>query len=643
MVRNINQGNLDEGITPLHGGSREVTQVYNSFASLFRIVRVSKTSFYSGDIEWASHVVYDAINLFRKLGDEKATGIACNNMGNILFSLSSTGKISSTVQSIKFKVEDAAEYYDEAIRIGCKELENASSDCLRTKFAEQLADRCMNRAMYCLERANSGNYIAEDKEGDSSDIVSHEADRQDFFRQLAYDDIAKAQELDVTARNYWLQNKLLLANSEQYFDRMIRRLYAAAATLKLDKTCGVLKVFDMDGLMEEANQFLTASWDEEQAPLFEKIGRIGRLQQLEGAVISLLTSYGNDNEVRAAQYAIRMLVEDEYLIDSAFVASANAMLHYLSYRRAEAEDGEEPENVWSEMAESETRVDINDMLRKCKTSLDQPKSVVFAMELRMSQEANSANHETTFSKHSGSGWSLVPEPTVNAADYLRTFCASLYELVCHEEDLVGVAVPSQHRYSVDLTRKFENGEIQVQEIHKALKTLGDHQSDSSWTAEESCGSSTSSALFWSLQTLSKQDFPTGSDCFIFVIDDGGSPFPSTDPSSTVNRNVGESIHSNGSRNHNYTPTDLELMIAQINAEHNWCLHLVVFGFELPDDDERVEYYCKLTSSTDLSTYVRLDRRWGYESALDHVLSLLASRNRPVRDQNLQRGLTMQRF
>jgi hypothetical protein len=111
----------------------------------------------------------------------------------------------------------------------------------------------------------------------------------------------------------------------------------------------------------------------------------------------------------------------------------------------------------------------------------------------------------------------------------------------------------------------------------------------------------------------------------------------------ADRNIGESFHLNGSRHNGSKTADLELLIAQINAEHNWCLHLVVFGFELPDDDERVDYYCKLTSATDLSTYIRLDRRYGYESALDHVLSLIASRNRPVRDQNLQRALTMQRF
>ena len=178
MLRNKNKGRMDEGMTPLEGGSREVTQIYSSFASLFRIVRVCNTSFYSGDIYWACHIVYDSIKLFRKLNDEKAIGIACNNMGNILFSLSYVGKLPSSVQNsvtredISFGVEDAGQFFDEAIRIGCKELEEAQTDFDRTKFAEQLADRCMNRALYCLERSNCSENLRTETQDDQPNTIS---------------------------------------------------------------------------------------------------------------------------------------------------------------------------------------------------------------------------------------------------------------------------------------------------------------------------------------------------------------------------------------------------------------------------------------------------------------------------------------
>jgi len=655
MVRAINQGHLDEGISPLEGGSREVTQVYNSFASLFKIVRVSNTAFYSGDIDWACHIVHDAINLFKKLGDEKAIAIGCNNLGNILSSLLSAGKLSSR-RPLAFSgqealsIDKAAEYYDVAIRIGHKELDEATSDSLKAKYAEQLADRYMNRAMYCLEMMNHENGRREEKESQSC------ADRGEFFQQLGYDDLMRAQDLDVKARNYWLENKLLLANSEQYFNRILRRLYAAAVVVKMDKTDGILEAFDIDGLMQEANQFLTACWEEEHAPLFDKISRIGRLQQLEGAVISLLTSYGNGNEVRAAQYAIRMLVEDEFLIDSAFVASADAILRFLSSQSSERKKTEIEGNVerhesfqgpWSKLAESETREDINQMLRRCKTSLDQPKAVIFAMDLQnqypnMPQEKAAGNFKSSTSKHTDSGWSSSSAASSDRADFLGQFCSALYDLICHEEDLVGVAVPSSSQYPVEMSRKFENGEIQVQEIQSLTKR------------EPVAGSANSgnctpcSALYWTLRTICNADFPTGTDCFVFVIDDRGGPVPTETAASRLQRSKGisETLQTNTSVHGNSNSpekTDLESLISKINDEHDWCLHVVVIGYELSDNDKRIEYYCNLTSATDLSTYIQLDRRWGSESALDHVISLLASRNGPVRDNNVQRGLTMQRF
>lgn len=62
------------------GGSRESNKVYISFAKLFKIVRVSNTAFFSGNLEWAYHFVSDALKLFRKIEDRKAIGVASNNV-----------------------------------------------------------------------------------------------------------------------------------------------------------------------------------------------------------------------------------------------------------------------------------------------------------------------------------------------------------------------------------------------------------------------------------------------------------------------------------------------------------------------------------------------------------------------------------
>jgi hypothetical protein len=85
VVKNVNAGRINDDLPPLEGGSTESNKVYTAFAKLFKIVRVSNTAFFSGNLEWAYHFVSDALRLFRTLGDRKGIGVASNNIANILF------------------------------------------------------------------------------------------------------------------------------------------------------------------------------------------------------------------------------------------------------------------------------------------------------------------------------------------------------------------------------------------------------------------------------------------------------------------------------------------------------------------------------------------------------------------------------
>jgi hypothetical protein len=68
----------------MHGGSRETRRLYSSFAKLFKVVNGANTFFFAGNLERASGIIADALELFKKLSDEKAVAVASNNMGNIL-------------------------------------------------------------------------------------------------------------------------------------------------------------------------------------------------------------------------------------------------------------------------------------------------------------------------------------------------------------------------------------------------------------------------------------------------------------------------------------------------------------------------------------------------------------------------------
>lgn len=73
IVRTINDGKLRDDIPPLQGnGSKEVHQVYTSFAKLFKILRISNVAFFGRNLLSAHSFTIDALKLFRKVGDDKA-------------------------------------------------------------------------------------------------------------------------------------------------------------------------------------------------------------------------------------------------------------------------------------------------------------------------------------------------------------------------------------------------------------------------------------------------------------------------------------------------------------------------------------------------------------------------------------------
>ena len=74
----------------------------------------------SGDMERARHIASDALELFRKVWDEKAVAIACNNVGKTLLALSIDSQAANGCIKVDGAclVKTAIQHYDEAINIG---------------------------------------------------------------------------------------------------------------------------------------------------------------------------------------------------------------------------------------------------------------------------------------------------------------------------------------------------------------------------------------------------------------------------------------------------------------------------------------------------------------------------------------------
>jgi hypothetical protein len=337
----------------MQGGSREVNQVYNSFAKLYKIVRFSNSAFFSGDLNRAFHFINDALDLFCKIDDRKAIGIASNNLGNTLLAMyrEKSGNASSGVCCCQVDgvcvVRSAQQHMDEAVRIATLDFDQAVADDIKSEYAQQLANRLFNRAMFRL-------------------LAQHDPCTSSVDREQGYSDLLRTRELDCDVRNFWMAKMLVLKNSDTYFNRLIRRI-RGLVDLNDDET--VRSIWNAKELVDETDRVLFAAWDEADAPIFRHVSRFGRLQQLEEATIRL--ELAMKNSVEAARLGMRMLVEDEFLIESAFVTAATAVLGFAN-----------SSSDWADPTIATFKQDIRTMVKGCKTSsLDLGRSFVFCFEL----------------------------------------------------------------------------------------------------------------------------------------------------------------------------------------------------------------------------------------------------------------------
>jgi hypothetical protein len=382
---------------------------------------MSNSSFFSGDFKWAHHIASDALKLFRKIRDEKAVAIASNNIGNTLLALSvqKREKRSCMKEEGSCRVKEALDYFDEAIDIGTREFESSDSDVKKADFAQQLADRHFNRAMCLLHCLDDPCCPANGKE-------------------KAFIDLYRCREYDRGVQEFMLHEKLMFRYSDVVFDRLLRRIHGLSLLFTLDNT--VWQVWDVNDLVEQADLMLQAAWDQQRAPLFQDVGRVGRLQQLEGAVVGLEVASGKLEE--ASQLATRMLVEDEFIIDSSFVIAADT---YMKLMR-------EPNLTWSREAKLRTSLEFRRMRRSGKrTTLDVERCFVFCVEL---------------------GENLKDSPELLK---INSEVLAFYDEQCNEKDTVGLVAlnaSSDSNLVVKLGPKESIDVEQREALEKATQQVG---------------------------------------------------------------------------------------------------------------------------------------------------------------------------
>lgn len=293
----------------MKGGSREVNQVYTSLTKLYHILRFSNMAFFSGKLKSAYRMLADALSLFRRADDQKAIGIASNNLGNTLLAIRNQ-KLST---ASCFRIDgncvqhQALDSYNEAIRSSINEydksLQDAESSDLSASLAEQLANRYFNRGVFFL-------------------ITANDACADPDFVERGRRDLVRAAELDEEVRSLWVETRQVHKNCVRYFERLLRR---ASGLIDLMHK-GILETgsWKVSELLEEADSLLFVVWNVPGSPLFDAMTPTGRLQQLEGAAIRYAACRGSTRE--AARMSMRMLVEDEFIAERSLSAAASAIL-----------------------------------------------------------------------------------------------------------------------------------------------------------------------------------------------------------------------------------------------------------------------------------------------------------------------------
>lgn len=328
----------------MQGGSREVNQVYASLAKLHKIVRFSNMAFFSGKMKSAYRLLVDALSLFRRADDQKATGIASNNLGNTLLAIRNQRLSTNCCFRIDGNCvqQQALESYNEAILSSTNEydqsLVDGNSGDLSAKLAEQLANRYFNRGLFFL--------ITADDECAESDFV-----------ERGQHDLLKAAELDAEVRSLWVESRQVHKNSVRYFERLLRRANGLIGLMQK----GIIQPesWNVADILDEADSLLFVVWNVPGSPLFDALTPTGRLQQLEGAAIRYASCRGNARE--AARMSTRMLVEDEYIDELALNGAASA---YLTLFRTDPP----PESF--QTTERSIRRDLRRMLNSAKIASD---------------------------------------------------------------------------------------------------------------------------------------------------------------------------------------------------------------------------------------------------------------------------------
>ena len=312
LVQKINKSDIKDDLPDLHGGSREVSQVYGTFDRLYKVVRFANSAFFTGDLDKAYSVLNEALSVFSQLNNKKAIAIANNNLGITMLTMyrtmQSLGESSIWGLTVEDVIIRGTIYFNQAIALGEEALELINEEEGWSKnylvFMQQLSNRYFNRAMFFL-------------------TVRKDHHQPDDAERQGIKDLTVTRELDTEV-------------AENGGDSIFSDNEGAHFNLVLNRIRGLLILMDMsypddwgiEELFEDAIQELSEVMADPHHAIFRDVAPAGMMQQLDADMIDF-TEVDRDGTIMAARIGIRMLVEDEYVLPYAARNATKNLLRYL--------------------------------------------------------------------------------------------------------------------------------------------------------------------------------------------------------------------------------------------------------------------------------------------------------------------------
>ncbi|CAB9499287.1 expressed unknown protein [Seminavis robusta] len=304
LIRQINRLDVGEEAPTydMHGGygSSEVLHVRLTMERLYKIIQCANAAYFAGETDLAYEVFTDALQLFTRLDNKKAMGVASNNLGNTMLTvfrtMEATGASTSLGMTKRQIIGKGMSYFHQAIQLGEQsydifyETEGWGPNCLH--FMQHLSNRYFNRAMFLL-------------------TVKDHHEKPKEIEDLGLRDLQITNDMDVEIVDEGTQVGWGVRSAAAHFDVKLSRIRGHNSLLEM----GYPDDWDVEEMLVDAFKILKSEIALEENCLFTDLSPAGRMQQIE---LELMRYYSVKKDIAtAAKVAIRMMVEDEFVIPEA--------------------------------------------------------------------------------------------------------------------------------------------------------------------------------------------------------------------------------------------------------------------------------------------------------------------------------------